>query len=65
MSSSLLRLAEGAAFGDQLISLSLLDTPTHANELLGVAMDIVDMASPTVYIVQCTSSLQVRCLGMR
>ena len=51
-------LAVGDVFGSQLISLCLLDTPTNLDELSGVAMEITDMASPTVESVRCTSSVQ-------
>ena len=47
-------------FGDEMISLHLLDKPTLSDELLDVATDITDTASPLVVNVQCTSSQQVR-----
>ncbi|CAI8057484.1 Putative malate dehydrogenase 1B, partial [Geodia barretti] len=52
------RLALGDVFGDKLISLRLLDTPTHSDEVSGVAMEITDMASPSVESVHCTSSVK-------
>ena len=49
----------GRVFGEQLIALHLLDTPTHADELSGIAMEITDLASPSVASVHCTTSIQV------
>ena len=53
------RLASGDVFGDKQLSLCLLDTPTHSNELSGVAMEIIDMASPVIESVHYTSSAKV------
>ena len=52
-------LATGGVFGEELISLRLLDNASKLEELRGVAMEITDMASPTVAGVHCTSSVQV------
>ena len=49
----------GDVIKDQPISLRLLDTHTHSDELSGVAMEITDMASPTVESVHYTSSVKV------
>lgn len=49
----------GDVFGDQLITLRLLDTNVHSDELSSIAMEITDMASPMMDTVLCTSSVQV------
>ena len=57
--SPLPRLATGAVFEDEPILLQLYDSPTQFEELQGTAMEITDLASPTVAGLQCTSSVQV------